>query len=96
MKFDQVNELLIGVKHRKLFDKTSEQYKYFRATYPPGSNTDDLAGIWQDVFLIALPPVRITNVFVKPWVDRDELEFEIELVNQTTQKQKETISGVVN
>ncbi len=95
VKFNQANELLVGVKHRKLFDKTSEQYKYFRSTYPPGSNTDDLVGIWQDVFLIAVSPVRITNVFVKPLVDKDELELELEIVNQTTQKQKIIISGAV-
>lgn len=95
VKFHQLNELLVGVKHRKLFDKTSEQYKYFRFTYPPGSNTDDLVGIWQDVFLLGESPVRIANAFIKPWVDRDELEFEVEMVNQTDQIQQVTLLGTV-
>ncbi|MDP4238195.1 MAG: glycoside hydrolase family 2 TIM barrel-domain containing protein [Bacteroidota bacterium] len=94
-KLGQVNELRVGIRHRKLFDKTSSQYKYFRSTYPPGSNTDNLVGIWQDVFLQALPPVRVTDVFVKPWVDKDELEFDVELENQTSKEQKLTVSGAV-
>ena len=50
VKTGKPNELLVGVRHRKLFDKTDPKYRYFRSTYPPGSNTDNLVGIWQDVF----------------------------------------------
>lgn len=95
VKINTPNELMVGVRHRRLFDKTSEKYKYFRSTYPPGSNTDNLAGIWQDVFLWAVPPVRITNIFVKPWVDKDELEFEVELINQTQKPQTVSLSGII-
>jgi beta-galactosidase len=95
VKKDQDNELLIGVKHRRLFEKTDPLYKYFRATYPPGSNTSDLAGVWQDVFLFALPQVRITDVFVKPWVEKDLLEFDVQLINQTKTEQKISISGSI-
>lgn len=95
VKNGQSNELLVGVRHRKLFDKTSEKYKYFRSTYPPGSNTDHLVGIWQDVYLLAVPAVRVTDVFVKPWVDRDELELDVELTNQTSAKQEVSVSGPV-
>jgi beta-galactosidase len=96
VKTDLPNELMVGVRHRRLFDKTSEKYKYFRSTYPPGSNTDNLAGIWQDVFLWAVPPVRITNIFVKPWVDKDELEFEVEMVNQAQKSQTVSLSGTIS
>ena len=95
IKNGKSNELMVGVRHRRLFDKTSEKYKYFRSTYPPGSNTDNLVGIWQDVFLKAVPPVRITDVFVKPWVDRDDLEFEVEMINQTQKTQTISLSGSI-
>lgn len=87
------NEILVGVRHSKLFDKSHPDYHKFGATYPPGSNTDDLLGIWQDVFLFAVPDVRVADVFVKPWVDRDELELEVQLVNQSAKKQKVKLSG---
>ncbi|MDB5117232.1 MAG: beta-galactosidase [Mucilaginibacter sp.] len=93
VKPNQHNELLVGVRHRKLFDKTNKQYRYFRSTYPPGSNTDNLVGIWQDVFLVAVPPVRVTNVFVKPWIDKDLLEFDVQLINQTKKIQKVSLAG---
>jgi len=96
VKIKMPNELMVGVRHRRLFNKTSEKYKYFRSTYPPGSNTDNLAGIWQDVFLWIVPPVRITNIFVQPWVDKDELEFEVEVINQTQKSQTVIISGIIN
>ncbi|MDB5110226.1 MAG: beta-galactosidase, partial [Mucilaginibacter sp.] len=93
VKPNQNNELLVGVRHRRLFDKTDVKYKYFRSTYPPGSNTDNLVGIWQDVFLLAVPPVRITNVFVKPLVDKDLLEFDVQLINQTKKAQTVSLAG---
>ena len=89
----KTNEILVGVRHTKLFDKSHPVYTKFGATYPPGSNTDDLLGIWQDVFLLAVPEIRVTDVFVKPWVDRNELEFEVQLVNQSTRKKKIKFSG---
>ncbi len=92
---NQNNELLVGVRHRNLFNKTDAKYRYFRSTYPPGSNTDNLVGIWQDVFLIAVPEVRVTNVFVKPWVDKDLLEFDVQLINQTKKIQKVSLAGNV-
>ena len=95
LKSGQKNELLVGVRDRRLFDKKSEQYRYFRTTYPPGSNTDRLIGIWQDVYLLAVPPVRVMDVFIKPWVDRNCLEVEVELVNQTQKNQKVSVSGPV-
>ncbi len=77
------NELLVGVRSLRLFDQRSARYKHMRAPYPPGSNTDNLAGIWQDVFLLGLPAARVTDVFVKPWVDRDLLEAEVTLRNDS-------------
>jgi beta-galactosidase len=95
IKFNQPNKLLVGIQARKLFDKTSSEYKYFRSTYPPGSYTADLVGIWQDVFLLAVSPVRITNVSVEPWVDRDQLKLKVQLINQTRETQKITLNGSI-
>jgi beta-galactosidase len=87
------NELIVGVRHSKFFDKSHATYTKFGATYPTGSNTDDLLGIWQDVFLFAVPEIRVTDVFVKPWVDKNELELEIQVINQTAQKKEIQLDG---
>ena len=92
---DKKNEILVGVRHSKFFDKSHPEYKKFGATYPLGSNTDDLLGIWQDVFLLAVPEVRITDVFVKPWLNKDELELEVKVINQGNKRQKVKLSGDV-
>ena len=52
---DADNELLVGVRHTKLFDKSHPVYTKMGAIYPTGSNTDDLIGIWQDVYLFGCP-----------------------------------------
>ena len=92
---DAENELLVGVRHIKLFDKSHPLYKKMGATYPTGSNTDDLIGIWQDVYLLGVPEVRITDVFVQPWVDKNELILEIAMTNLTPKNKKITLGGVV-
>jgi beta-galactosidase len=89
------NELLVGVRSRKLFDKKDALYSKMSAIYPPGSNTSDLIGIWQDVFLQALPPVRVDSIFAKPAVDKNELDFEVKLVNQTRQSKQVHLSGTI-
>ena len=89
------NELLVGVRHSRLFDKSHPVYTKMGATYPPGSNTDNLIGIWQDVFLQALPQVHITDVFVQPWLDRGELRLEVTVANLSGKKKKITLGGEV-
>ncbi len=74
------NEILIGIRHSKLFDKYHPKYR-MNATYPAGSNTDDLVGIWQDVFLLARPQVYVRDVFVKPRVSKDDLEIVVHIFN---------------
>ncbi|HAR37538.1 MAG TPA: hypothetical protein DCS09_02560 [Porphyromonadaceae bacterium] len=86
-------EVLLGLRHSKLFDKRHPLYNKFGAVYPPGSNTDDLIGIWQDVYLFGLPAVRITDVFVKPWVDRNELDLEVHVTNNSKKKQGISLEG---
>lgn len=74
------NELKLGIRHSKLFDKSHPKYK-MNATYPAGSNTDDLVGVWQDVFLMSYPQTYVEDIFAKPLVSKDELEFEVTLKN---------------
>ena len=79
------NTVRVGVRSYRLFDKRDPKYTKMSAPYPNGSNTDRLSGIWQDVSLVALPAVRVEDVFVKPWLDRDTLEAEVTVRNDTTQ-----------
>ncbi len=93
MKPGEGNEILVGVRSLRLFDKISEKYQKMRTPYPPGSNMDNVSGIWQDVFLLAVPMVRIDDVFVKPFVHRDALEIEVTLKNDTEKAVAVEIAG---
>jgi beta-galactosidase len=95
VRFDQPNEILVGVRSLRLFDKTSEKYSKMRTPYPPGSNMDNIDGIWQDVYLLAVPVVHIDDVFVKPFVHRNTLEVEIVLKNNSDQSVRTIINGTV-
>ena len=89
------NEILIGLRHTRLFDVKHPDYRYFGATYPSGSNTDNLIGIWQDVFIHAIPALHITDVFIKPWLNKNELEIEASVTNQSVKKIKVRLEGDV-
>ena len=93
--FNAKNEILLGLRHSKYFDKSHPEYKKFGATYPPGSNTDDLLGIWQDVFLFAIPEIHISDVFIKPLLDKNLLEIEVQITNKSNTKQKLKLSGQI-
>ncbi len=90
------NELLVGVQQMHLFDRQSAVYKNMRTPYAHGSNTQGLAGIWQDVYLLSLPPVTISDVYVKPLVDVDRLEYDVTVVNTTAKPQTVCIDGAVH
>lgn len=93
VKRDAENTLRVGVRSYRLFDKRDSKYTKMSAPYPNGSNTDRLAGIWQDVSLMALPAVRVADVFVKPWLDRDTLEVEVTVRNDTPQPKAVSVSA---
>ena len=92
---DADNELLVGVRATALFNKQSVRYPKMRAPYPCGSETEHLAGIWQDVFLLGLPPLRVEDTFVKPLLDQDTLELEVTLRNDGDREQSVTLGGDV-
>ena len=77
------NELCVGIRHPHLFDETNAIYPHERATYADGSYLDGIVGIWQDVYLLGVPPVRVVDDFVHPWVNRGELLVETTLRNDT-------------
>ena len=91
--WNKPNELLVGVRHNTLFQKFHPEYKKMKTTYALGSNTDKIVGIWQDVFLWAVPEVRVMEAFIKPWVDRDELEIDVNIINQSRQLKTILLGG---
>ncbi|MEI7729075.1 MAG: sugar-binding domain-containing protein [Verrucomicrobiota bacterium] len=95
VKRAEENELLVGVRAHALFNLRSARYPKMRAPYPCGSETERLTGIWQDVFLLGLPSVRVDEVFVKPLVDQDSLELEVTLRNASDRAQEVTVSGEI-
>lgn len=73
------NELLVGVRKMSLGDLRG---RFGRRTYQGGSMWGQaIAGIWQDVFLEAVPTVHVTDTFVKPNVLNDQLDADITVAN---------------
>jgi hypothetical protein len=87
------NQILIKVISPKVFDKPS---RYGRREYLSGSFWGThIAGIWQDVFLLAEPKVAVSDIFVQPLVDKDELRVEATLVNHSSDSAIINLSGAV-
>ena len=89
------NDLLVGVRAHRLFDMQSATYPKMHAPYPVGSATERLCGIWQDVFLLGLPPVRVADAFVRPNLDRAELAVDVTLRNDTATPATLSVGGQV-
>ena len=74
-------EVLLWVAHGSLFNTPG---KYGIRNHVAGSFWGNfIVGIWQDVFLQKLPGVCVASTFVKPLVDKDELELEVTIKNTT-------------
>lgn len=88
------NEICIGVRKASLFDKKGN---YGRRTYQGGSFWGQhIAGIWQDVFLVSLPRVHASDVYVRPEVGADILEAEVTVRNDQDKDISVTIDGKVD
>ena len=88
------NELLVGVRAHRLFNKKHPVYKWgWDAMGARGSDMFDVCGIYQDVYLLALPEVYINDVFVKPLLDKNQLEIDINIENTTQNKQTFSLTG---
>jgi beta-galactosidase len=79
IKIGGTNQVLVKVIAPKVFDKPGN---YGHREYLSGSFWGTyIAGIWQDVFLVAEPKIAVSDIFVQPWVNRDELRVEATLEN---------------
>lgn len=88
------NTLLVGVRRPELFDK---QTAIGRRPYPAGSMwAESVVGIWQDVYLLSEPAVRVTNTYIKPLVSSDALEADVALTNDTAHSQQLSIAAEVD
>lgn len=86
VKAGQRAEILVGVRSQWLFEDNST---VGRRVVPAGSMWGyHINGIWQDVYLIALPTVNIQNVFVKPLVNEHKLQVDATVENTTDKKIK--------
>lgn len=96
---DKVNagetaEVWVGVRSQSLFENNST---IGRRIVPAGSMWGyHIAGIWQDVYLLALPKVHVEDVYVKPLVSKNMLELEVTVQNNTEKKADLQIQGKVN
>jgi len=74
-------EVLVWAAHGSLFNVPG---KYGFRNHVGGSFWGNFAvGIWQDVYLQKLPGVYVANTFIKPLVNKDELELEVTIKNST-------------
>ncbi|MBS1606176.1 MAG: glycoside hydrolase family 2 [Bacteroidetes bacterium] len=91
VNYGKNNEVRIGIRKPSLFDRKGQ---YGRRPYQAGSFWGQhIAGIWQDVYVEALPPVRITNTYIRPLLDSNTLRADITITNETTTAQTLTLSG---
>ncbi|HEX4121769.1 MAG TPA: glycoside hydrolase family 2 TIM barrel-domain containing protein [Verrucomicrobiae bacterium] len=89
----QENRITVKVISPKVFDKKG---RYGRREYLSGSFWGThIAGIWQDVFLLAEPQVAVKDVFVQSWVDRDEIDAEVSVGNESAKPMTVDISATV-
>ena len=87
-------EIMVGVRSQSLFEDNST---VGRRIVPAGSMWGyHVAGIWQDVYLLALPQVQVENVYVKPLVSQNMLEFDVTVRNNTDKKANVQLQGRIN
>ena len=87
------NEILVGVAKASLTDVPGP---YGRRNYVAGSFWGQhIAGIWQDVWLLAMPELAISDVFVQPDVQNDLLNFAVTIKNQTQKAQTFTLNASI-
>jgi len=88
------NEVLIGIRKASLFDVRG---KYGRRTYQGGSFWGQhIVGIWQDVDLVEVPGIRVTDVFVQPLVNQSLLKAEVTVRNDSDKADEVSLDGKVH
>lgn len=87
-------EVLVGVRDQSLFEDKST---IGRRVVPAGSMWGyHVRGIWQDVYLYALPEIHVENIYVKPLVSRNILELEVAVRNNSAKKEEIQLQGIIN
>jgi hypothetical protein len=87
-------EILVGVRKASLFDVKG---RYGRREYQAGSFWGQhIVGIWQDVDLVGVPPVRVTNTFVQPEVGEKTLKVDVTLRNDSNADATVDLAGEVH
>ncbi|KAA6350139.1 Beta-galactosidase [termite gut metagenome] len=87
-------EIRVGVRSQSLFEDNST---IGRRLIPAGSMWGGhISGIWQDVFLIALPKIHITDVYIKPLVTAKVLELDITVKSNSGKKELLVLQGAIN
>jgi beta-galactosidase len=54
-----------------------------------------IRGIWQDVYLVAVPNIHVEDIFVKPLVSKNILELEVTVCNNSNRKEEVYLQGTV-
>lgn len=86
-------DVLVWIAHGSLLNDPG---KYGRRNYVAGSFWGIyIAGIWQDVFLQKLPAVHVTDTYIKPLVDKDELVVKVSIKNTTSKTVKINLNAEV-
>jgi len=87
------NEIIVGIAKASLTDVPGP---YGRRNYVAGSFWGQhIAGIWQDVWLRAVPALAVSDVFVQPDVQNDYLNLAVTVINQTPKTQTFTMGATV-
>jgi len=91
--FGADNQILVKVISSKVFDKPGP---YGRREYLSGSFWGTfVSGIWQDVFLLAEPKVAVSDIYVQPLLDQDELKVEATVANHDSNPATISVAGEV-
>ncbi len=86
-------EVMVGVRSQSLYEDYST---VGRRIVPAGSMWGyHVNGIWQDVYLLAMPQIQVEDVYVKPLVSKNCLELDVTLRNLTDKKSTLTLQGDV-
>ncbi len=86
-------EVLVGVRSQALFEDDST---VGRRIVPAGSMWGyHINGIWQDVYLTAVPKVHIEDVYVKPLVSEGVLELDVAVQNDTGKRADLQLQGSI-
>ncbi|WPU94749.1 glycoside hydrolase family 2 TIM barrel-domain containing protein [Mucilaginibacter sabulilitoris] len=87
------NEITVGIRKSSLFDHRGE---HGRRTYQAGSFWGQhIAGIWQDVEIVATPMVDVKEVYIWPKVGEGKLSARVTVRNNSDKPSRFKVGGNV-